>query len=121
MASHTEPRIYVSNADAAIVKGTAVKFGTDFKHVAKCTAASDKSCGIAQNDVSTAEDLVEVARPGGGAKALAGGSINTGDLLTATTDGSLIVGSAGNRLVAVAMQDALINDIFSVEVALGTI
>ena len=43
MASSKAPEILAYLADAAIAKGVAVKLGTDFKHVAKSTAATDAS------------------------------------------------------------------------------
>jgi hypothetical protein len=70
--------------------GKAVKIGADSKHVAVASAASDKMLGIAQSDATNAEDEMEVALPGGGAKALAGGNISAGDLLTSDGSGKLI-------------------------------
>lgn len=120
MASTSAPRIQAFFADAAIAKGKVIKLGTDFKHVAVCSAATDKSVGIIQSAPGAAEDTCEVALPGGGAKALAGGTIATGDALTSDSNGALVATTTENdRVVAVAMQDAVANDIFAVEVVLG--
>jgi hypothetical protein len=109
-------------ATAAIAKGKAVKIGADNKHASVASAATDKQFGIAMCDVTTAEDVVEVAMPGGGAKGLAGGTISAGDLLTSDGNGKLVATTtAGNRYIAMAMEDAVENDLFSVEVVAGLI
>ncbi len=115
MASTLQPNILAYKAAAAIAKGKVVKKGADDQHVAVCSAGTDKSVGILQNDVTTAEDVCEVAVPGGGAKALAGGTITQGDLLTADSNGALVATtSANDQVIAVAEEDAVANDIFSV-------
>jgi hypothetical protein len=115
--SFSRPRIQTYKSDGAIPKGSAVKIGTDRGHVAKCTAATDKSIGIAAGSTSGAEESVEVYLPGGGGKGLAQASISAGALLTSHTDGSLKpVAAANNRVIAMAMEDASANDIFALEV-----
>ena len=89
MSAISEAKVLTFKAGGVIVKGHAVKIGADNKHVIECTAKTDKHIGIALNDASAAEDNVEVALPGGGAKAKAGGSISAGDLLAPTTDTTL--------------------------------
>lgn len=122
MSSTSYPKVLTFKADGAIPKGSAVKIGTDDKHVAKATAATDKLIGIAQNAATDAEDLVEVALPGGGAKGLSGGSISAGDLLTADSNGALVATTtANNRVVGIAMQDAVSADIFAVEVVVSNV
>jgi len=117
MASSQAPKISAYKADAAIAKGVAVKLGTDFKHVAKSTAATDKSVGICQGAVSAAEDAVEVAMSGGGARALAGGTIATGDYLAPDSNGALVATTTGDdNVIAQALQDAVADDIFDVQV-----
>lgn len=121
MASTSQPRILTFFADGTIAKGKSVKIGSDNKHVAVASAASDKQIGIAQNDALVGE-YVEVAINGGGAKALAGGSISAGDMLTSDADGKLVATSTNaQRHVAVAMEDAVANDIFASEVQVGII
>ncbi len=117
MAVSNEQKMETYLADAAITKGWAVKIGTDSSHVARCSATTDKSIGICQSTVTTAEDAVEVAAPGGGAKGLLGGTVSAGMLLTPTTTGALIkVSAAGDRVVAVAKQDGVSGDLINVDV-----
>lgn len=123
MASSSTPRIYVLKADAAIAKGKAVKAGaSDSQHVQVCAATTDKSVAILQAATTAAGDKAELAFPGGGAKALAGGVIAFGDLLAPTTDGSLIATTTpGDRYIAMAMDSAVSGDLFAVEVVAGLI
>lgn len=122
MSSIVKPHIYAFKADAAISKGHSVKIGTDSKHVAKATAASDKQVGVAQNDVTTAEDIVEVAVGGGGAQFLAGGSISAGDMLTATSSGAVVATTSNaDRCIGYALEDAVSGDVFSGVVVVGII
>lgn len=119
MASSLAPIIETLLADAAISKGMAVKYGTDFKHVAKSSANTDHHCGIAQNAPTAAEDAVEVARPGGGAKGLLGGTVAAGDFLTGHTDGSLIKNDgAADIVIAQAKQDGVVGDLIDVAVVM---
>lgn len=120
MSSHFKPNLVVLKADAAISEGQAVKIGSDSEHVTPCTAATDKVIGLAQTTVTAAEDLVEVALPGGGAKGLAQATISAGSLLVPHTDGKLKpIAAAGNRLCAVAMDSAVAGDVFDVHVISG--
>lgn len=119
MSSSRAPIVQVYLADAAISKGMAVKFGTDFKHVAKSSANTNHHIGIAQSAPTTAEDAVEIAMPGGGAKALLGGTVAIGDYLTGHTDGSLVVcDGAGDVIIAQAMQAGVVSDIIDVSVVM---
>lgn len=120
MASSSTPRISSFLAAAAIAKGVAVKAGADKSHVAICSAKTDKSIGIVQNAGTAAEDVLEVALQGGGAKALLGGTVSFGDLLAPTTDGSLIATTTANdRVIAMAMEDGVVGDLIGVEVLVG--
>jgi hypothetical protein len=120
MSSYSQPRVNTYKADGAIPKGSAVKIGTDKQHVAKSTATTDKSVGIAMNAAAAAEDLVEVALPGGGGKALAQTTIAAGKLLVPHTDGSLKpVSGANDRFIAMATDDAVAGDLVQVEVVVG--
>lgn len=122
MSSNSYPRIATFKAGGAIKKGMGVKIGADEQHVVKGTAGTDKLIGIAQNDADNAEDPIEVALPGGGAKGLAGGAIAAGDLLTTDSTGALIATTtANNRVVAVAQQDAVLNDLFATEVQISNV
>lgn len=131
MASSLQPKIlaFKQYSTTAIARGVAVKFGgvdagdgSVESEVTPAAASTDQSIGICQNTNATvnAGDKVEVALPGGGAKALAHTTIAAGDLLVPYTDGSLqpTTGS-GDRIIAVAMQSAVVGDIFEVMVVMG--
>jgi|SRR4051812_41081155 hypothetical protein len=122
MASTTTPRIFSYKAAGAIPKGSAVIFGADSQHVTVATGPTTLIMGIAQSASTAAEDLIEVATNGGGAKALAGGTIARGDLLTSDAAGALVATTtATNRIIAIAHDAAVAGDIFAVEVAVGLI
>lgn len=115
MASIMTPNVLTFKAGAAIAKGCVVKPGADKDHVLVSAAATSKNFGIAQNAAVAAEDLVEVALPGGGAKGLCGGTISFGDLLTADADGKLVATTTANdKVVAQALEDGVVGDLISV-------
>jgi len=118
MAASSKPRIYTFKVDVSVARGRAVKLNSaDGQHVTVCAATTDNPVGIAQNDTSASGDFIEVALPGGGAKALLGGSVSKGNRLSSTTDGSLIKASgSGDEIIAEAMQDGVSGDIIAVEV-----
>lgn len=121
MASSKAPQILTYLADAAIAKGKAVKIGSDKEHVALGAANTDRCMGIAQLAVTAAEDAVEVALPGGGAKALLGEAVSAGDDLVSAADGRLEKPNAeGDQILARAMQDGSENDLIEVLVDLST-
>jgi hypothetical protein len=123
MSSIVKPLIAAFVADAAIAKGQAVKIGSDSQHVAKVSAVTDESIGVAQSVASAAGDVIEVALPGGGAKCLAKTTIAAGDLLGHNADASLQkVDAANSRIIAVALEGAVAGDLFSamVQVAQAT-
>jgi len=121
MASCSKQRMMTFKAGGAIAKGKAVKMGADREHVVVGAANTDGLIGIAQNAAVNAEDLVEVALPGGGAKALAKESITAGKLLTSNADGALEqTNASGDRVIAVAMEGAAAGDQFAVEVVVCT-
>ncbi len=119
MASTNKPNIQVFKAGAAIAKGQPVKMGADDQHVLKGVLGTDKLIGIAQNAAPSAEDLVEVALPGGGAKGLCcTGGVTRGDLLTADSSANLVATTTpGDRVIGVAMASAVSADLFDVQVA----
>jgi translation elongation factor EF-1alpha len=120
MSSIVKPLIATFEADGAIAKGKAVKIGTARTRVAVVSATTDPSIGIAQNAAVNAGDLVEVAQPGGGAKALAKATITAGDLLGHNADGSIQkVAAANDRVIAVAQESAAAGDLFAVMVQNG--
>lgn len=122
MSSYAQPNVLTFKAAAAIPQGSVVKAGADNKHVAKATAATQKCIGVAQNLASAAEDKVEVALPGGGGKGLAGDTIAFGDLLTSDANGALVATTTANdRVVAMAMEDAVVGDLFSIHVIVSNV
>lgn len=115
MSVMVKPLIATYEADAAISKGQAVKFGASNKKVTPVTATTDLSVGIAQNAAVNVGDLVEVALPGGGGKALAKASISKGNILGHNADGSIQkLANANDKIIAQAMDDASAGDIFEV-------
>lgn len=122
MSSHSEPRIYAFKADAAVAAYLIVKGGTDKDHVAKATAATDKLIGIQQNESTTAEDKVEVAIAGGGAKLKIADTVAVGDRLTADSAGKgVVTTSNADKIIAIAMQDGVTGDVIGVEVVPSTL
>lgn len=122
MSSYANPNMLTFKAGAAIAEGSVVKPGADNQHVLVSAAATSKNFGIAQNAATAAEDKVEVAMPGGGAKGLAGGTVAFGDLLTSDASGKLVATTTANdRVVAIAMEDAVVNDLFSVHVVVSNV
>lgn len=120
MSSSFKPMIQAYKADSAIAKGKAVKIGTDRQHVNDCSANTDKAIGIAQNAADAAEDIVEVAMPGGGAKGLLGESVSAGQLLVPHTDGSLVIPNAlGDHIIAQALESGVAGDLIAVSVVVG--
>lgn len=120
MSSTSEPKILTFKASAAIAKGKAVKIGASNQYVTACSASTDKAIGVAQNAAAAAEDMVEVALPGGGGKALAQTTISAGDFLTPHTDGTLKPATGPtDRVIAMAMEDAVAADVLSTEVIAG--
>lgn len=127
MSSTSCPKLYAFKAGAAIAKGKAVKKGADDQHVIAGAANTDNVIGIANMAVTNLdsqgaaiEETIEIALPGGGAKALAGETISMGDKLVSGTDGKLVkTNAAGDKIIAIAMQDAVLDDLFSVEVVVA--
>jgi hypothetical protein len=122
MSAHLQPNALTLKCDAAIAKGMAVKPGTDRDHVVKSSVATSLSIGLAMNTTTTAEDKVEVALPGGGAKALLVGSVSFGDLLAPDSTGKLVATTTpGDRYIAMAMEDGVAGDLIAVHVVAGLI
>jgi hypothetical protein len=123
MSSHANPNALTFKAGSTgIVKGCVVKPGADNKHVLISAAATSKNLGLALGAASAAEDKVEVALPGGGAKGLLGGTVSFGDLLTSDASGNCVATTTpGDRYVAMAMEDGVAGDLISVHVITGLI
>lgn len=117
VASTSPKRLLSFKVAAACARGKAVKIGADKEHVAVVTAATDKAIGILQNTTTETDEVAEVALPGGGGVAKLGGTVAAGDMLGFNTSGLLIkVAQASDRVIAMAMQDGVENDLIAVEV-----
>lgn len=120
MSAYLQEKALSYKADGAISRGMAVKIGSDSKHVAKSVLATNKHVGIAISTVTTAEDTIDVAHPGGGAAGLLGGSVSAGDLLTSDTAGKLVATTTANdKIIAQALEDGVENDLIAVNVIVG--
>lgn len=117
MSVSSEPRIISFKADGAIPKGSAVKAGSDKDHVAIGAANTDRCVGVAMTAADAAEDQIEVALQGGGAKGLLGEAVSFGNDLVSHTDGTLVKPNAeGDQIVGRAMQDGDAGDVIGMEV-----
>lgn len=119
MAAILAPRIQAWKSDAALAKGKVVKSGSDTKHMAVSAASTDLHLGIVQNVATAAEDVIEVAVPGGGAVALANEAISVGQKLTSHTNGKVKPAASGDSIIAVAQESAVEDDLFPVIVMYG--
>lgn len=116
--STSAKKLYSYKILAACARGKAVKFSsTDGQTLAKCTAVTDKIAGILQNATTDANEVAEVALPGGGAMGLLGGTVAAGDQLGTHTDGTLIkVANAHDSVCAIAQMAGVSGDLIPVEV-----
>lgn len=102
-------------ASGAIAKGQAVKLSAD-DTVVVCSGVTDRAIGTA-NQAAADGDPIEVALPGGGGPGKAASTISRGNLLGFDSSGNLQKVDAANSIViAQAMEDAVVGDIFSVQV-----
>lgn len=117
--SFTQPRI--ATFKGAVSRGMAVKFGADRGHVVASGGVSDSHIGVAMSDSATDEDAVEVALPGGGGQGKLQAQVSKGALLTSHTDGTLKTAGAGERAIAMAMDDGVAGDLIPIEVLVAVI
>lgn len=118
MSAYNESKIYAYKAGADLTdqEFKAVKL-VDGKVV---LALATEGVGILMS--STALDgVAEVALPGGGGKARLGGVVSEGDSLTAAADGRLVVATAGQRAIAVALESGLENDRINCEIQVHSV
>jgi len=111
-------KLYSFKILAAASRGMVVKYSsTDGKTLAKATAGTDKLAGILQNTTTDANEIAEVAKPGGGAMGLLADTVAAGDELTAGATGALVKVTAAHHIViAVAEQAGVSGDLIAVEV-----
>jgi hypothetical protein len=102
-------------AGAAILKNRIVVFGADDTHVIMASTATGTSIGISDNlGATAAEDTIDVIMNDIALVTL-GGTVTAGDLLTADATGRAITTTtATNRVIGVAMESGVIDDIGSV-------
>lgn len=124
MAVFSDPRMYTYKAGGAIPVGYAVKFVTDDETIVVGAANTDRCLGIAQGEPGSSAssgDDVEVALPGGGARAKLGENVARGDYLVSHTDGTLVKANAeGDHVIAYAMESGSSGDVIGVEVVMFT-
>ena len=121
MGSFQTPNIVSFRAAAAIAKGKAVKIGADAQHVAVASANTDRCMGLLQTATTAAEDVAEVAVPGGGAQGLLGEAVSAGNDLCADSNGALVkVNAEGDQIIARANEDGASGDLIDVTVYYAT-
>lgn len=77
--------------------------------------AGAKAIGFLMNS-PTLGTICEIASNGGGALAIAGGTIAAGNELAVDANGDVVVATANDVVVGRALESAVDNDVFSVEV-----
>jgi hypothetical protein len=112
---HRNIRTYMSGG--VIAEATFVKYDTDGVRVVAC-GANGRAIGIAQGSTTAANQAVEVAMIGGGARLKVAGTTAAGKCLTSDASGLGVVGSASGQWIgAVALEAGVANDITEVEVS----
>ncbi len=112
------------NAGGAIAARTLVKFGADSKTVVAAAAATDAIIGVSTDIAVVGGEPSDVIHEGI-ALVKAGGAITRGQLLTSDANGQAVAAApaagANNRVVGVALQDAVAGDLLDVLIDLGSI
>ena len=123
MASYFPPNYLTFKAAGAIPLGHIVKGGADREHVAVSALSTNKHIGVCMtSDVTTLDNAVEVAVGGGGGKAKLGGTVAFGDLLTSDANGKAVATTTAlDRIVGIAMEDGVLNDLASIHVMPGIV
>jgi len=99
----------------------AVKFDSTANQVVAATANTDTIAGVTLREATAADQEVAVVQTGT-ALVTAGGTISYGAFVTPTTGGKVIATTtAGHKIVGVARQSAVANDVFEVELRIGTL
>lgn len=122
MASVSTPRIesFKATADYSAKQYCAVTFGADDEHATVQSSAGGRCFGILQNAPNAANAIAEVALPGGGAKAVLGGTVTRGNFLKSDANGALVAAATDkDEYVAKAMASGVAGDVIAVEVILG--
>jgi hypothetical protein len=111
-AQFSESSVKAFEAEAAGVKGTAVKFASGLIVVA--TAGTDAILGVLDVEHDAGQQAnVRLRSASGTAVGRAGGNIAVGDLVTATTGGELIATTTdGDAIVGMALETAANDGLF---------
>lgn len=110
------------DADAAIGKYRAVKWGTEDESVTPCDTQGENGCGISRFAVTEAEiDKGKGAsvRRQGIAIWEAGDTIERGDKVTVGADGTCEPAASGDHVWGTAEQDGVSGDQIAVELTVG--
>lgn len=84
--------------------------------ISQASSATDFSIGIADSLGGDSGGRCEVALTGV-AEVRAGGTVARGALVTSNAAGAAVTASPGNRVIGIALEAAVINDIFRVRIA----
>jgi hypothetical protein len=111
------------NAGGTIAARTLVKFGADAKTVVAAAAVSDAIIGVTTDVAVVITEPTDVIHEGI-ALVKAGGTVTRGGLVTTDASGQGVAAApaagTNNRIIGVAMEDAVIGDLFNVLIDLGT-
>lgn len=77
------------------------------------SGADAEVIGFCMNSPSTGQ-VAEIATVGGGAKAIAGGTILAGALLATDANGDVVTATENQAVCAMALEGAVDNDVFAV-------
>jgi hypothetical protein len=116
MASFPEPNLIMSFAAGSDLSTKQYKAVTVSSGTIAVASTGGNAIGFLMN-APTSGQACEIATLGGGAKAIAGGTIAAGDLLEVDSNGDLVYATgAAENVVARALQSAVDNDVFAVQV-----
>jgi hypothetical protein len=117
MANPTLIKTFV--ALSAVAGRTVVTFGAADGQVVAASAVSNPLLGVTEQIGSRDNERVDVI-VAGIAEVVAGGSITRGDPLTVNASGQVVTSSVGtDRIIGIAMQNAVANDIIDCLLAQG--
>lgn len=106
-------------AGAAIAARRIVKFdGTDAAEVIQAAAATDLSIGVVDLGADAALDPVDVIVDGI-VTIEAGGTVAQGAAVTSDGTGRAVTAVSTNRVIGIAMEGAVVGDLFGVKLSQG--
>lgn len=108
-------------AGATVAANRIVKPGADNTKVVVGAAATDKLIGVSDNLGAASGETLDVILDGI-ALVKAGGTVAMGDLITSDATGQgVATTTASNRIIGVAMEDAVSGDLFGVRLSPGSV